>query len=518
MPTHPAIELRLPATDLRRWHLHVATELAARSGRRPRLTLVPARPAPTGLDLLFAFDRIFVGRDTETAVDRLDAAAFAGPEETDGAVDLVVDLAGGTTPTTARLLRPAVQGLPPLEGALAAILDEEVPILTVDTIADGVTHPVARWPVAIEDRQNTLRAASMVMGRLAHLVLCAVEATLTATDPTAARLHIAAPLRAERRRAAPGLTAAPRLFARTFADRVATRLTRLASSRADWRIVWRFRDPATPDHAPDRDPTPFRLVPDDGQRFYADPFPWTEGDRTFLFAEEYPYATGRGILSVCEIDAGGAMTPFRPILEQDCHLSYPNIFAHGGRMWMVPETGSRHTVELWVADAFPDRWSLHSVLLEGLDVYDATLAEIDGRWWMFASSQERWCSTWDALAIWTAPAPTGPWQPLGTAPAVVDVHAARPAGRLFRLADGWRRPVQDSSARYGGGLAVAKILSTDPAAYRETVEHRFATPAPLTGLHTWNQAPLPGRTFETMDIFASTEAFGPERVLDLTPR
>lgn len=504
------VEIRLPRDACRRWHFLVAEGLRAAPSVDVRIRLVAAgAPPPTGLDLLFAFERIFVGRDEPMATDRVDplVADAAGVVP-----DLIVDLAGGDDRGAVPILRPSCLGARPLEGALAAVLDDRVPVLALDLVTTDGERRIGLWPVAVEDRRNALRATSMILGRLAHMVTIAVErhaetglSIADDVDPAPGSVI--------------GASAVTALFLRSLATRIARKLTRLAGgARPDWRTVWRRRDPATAPHAPQNDPTPFRLLADDGARFFADPFPWDMGDHTLLFVEEFPYATGRGILSVCEIDAGGRVTPPRPILEQDCHLSYPQIFAHDGHMWMVPETSGRRTVELWRAERFPDDWRLHAVLLADVDLADATLQEIDGTWWMFGTARCPWGSSWDALHIYEAPSLEGPWTAVSPDPVVVDVRGARPAGRLLRDEKGWLRPVQDSSRDYGCGLAVTRIDRLDPTGFAEHPEIRFATPAPLLGLHTWNLAPGRAGLFEAMDVFADARAFGSERRLDLSPK
>lgn len=510
------VEIRLPAGEVRRWQAHVVATLAAEPGVAVAVVPVEAPPPPAGLDLLFAFERLFVGRDAETAADRVDLGA---PPAAAGTPDLVVDLAGGVVADPAvPVLRPTCRRVRPLDGALIALFDGAVPVLAADLDVAGRARPFARWPVAIEDRRNGLRAVSMVLGRLADLILAAVRALRRAADPATAGLHLADDLRAPAGTPV-GAATVSALFLRSLAERIRGRLTRLAGGeRVDWRVIWRFRDSATPALAPERDPTPFRLLPDDGRRFFADPFPWDDGDRTLLFVEELPYDTGRGRIALVEIDRAGRVSPSRPVLEQDCHLSYPNVFAHDGRMWMIPETSGRGTVELWRADAFPDRWSLHAVLIDGVDLADVTLIERDDGWWMFAAARPKWCSSWDSLVLYHAPALEGPWTPHPADPAVVDVRSARPAGRMIPTPAGWLRPVQDSAAGYGAGLALARIDRLDPERYAETVVGRFHTPAPLRGLHTWNRSEGGGRLFETMDVFADAAAFGAERRLDLAPR
>ncbi|MDK9697216.1 MAG: formyl transferase [Siculibacillus sp.] len=507
------IEIRVDPADLRRWHRRVVEVLAATAGITVHLTPTPRRlPAAAGLDLLFTLERLTHRGLAETAADRLDGdtfTRFVGPERP---VDLVVDLGcDGDVPSRGAHLAVDCGGLPPLDGAVAAILAGETPVLTARLRVDGRARTLARWSLAIEDHRSALRSASMALGRAAHLVLASVEALRATDDAEAVSLHLA-----EGEGTAPpvSMIAATGFVVRTLSARIADRLTRLSNGAPTWATAWRRRDAATPSDRFELDPTPFRFLPDDGRRFYADPFLLADAGRLHLFCEEFPFATGKGVISVATLGENGTFGPVRPVLELDCHLSYPHVFAHAGRVWMVPETSGRRTVELWVSDRLPDRWSPHSVLLDDVDLADATLAEIDGTWWLFGASREPWTSSWEALSIWSAPAPTGPWTPHPGNPTIVDARAARPAGAAFRTAEGWFRPVQDCGRGYGAGLAVARLAELDAHGHRETVIRRIAAP-PLTGLHTWNRAAAGDATFEVIDLHGPRAALVGARRLDL---
>ena len=443
-------------------------------------------------------------------VDRIEA-----PPATplDGRADVILDLVGDDhAPPRGVHLALRCGGLPVLDGAVAAILDDRLPVLEASLSVDGVARPFARWPVAIEDRRSALRSATLILGRAAHLAVAAVEALLAAADPAEATLHLAeVPVTAPAR---PGIGL--EFFASALAAKIAARLSRLAGRRPPtWATAWRRRAGGGDPFRPDRDPTPFRRLPEDGARFFADPFLFTEGGRLHLFVEEFPFATGKGVISHAVLGPDGDFGPPTPVLEMDCHLSYPFVFAHDGHIFMIPETSGRRTVELWVAERFPDRWVRHSILLDDVDVGDATIVEIDGTWWMFGATRAESTSSWEALSLWSAPSPYGPWRRHAHDPAIVDVRAARPAGHVFRSAEGWCRPVQDSARGYGSGLAVARIDELTPTTHRETVIRRFATPPPLLGLHTWNRASLGDDLFEVIDVFADLTAFGDTRPLDL---
>jgi len=499
------LQIHLPIAGLRRWQTRVIETLAG----RPDVTLGVSRgegvDEVVGLDALFDFDRLFVGR-TAAAADRLAAPDFPGPLATP---DLVLDLAGDAeAPAGVPLLRPLCLGLPPLVGALAAVLADRVPVCEMLWCEPGADpRVIERWALAVEERAVTLRAVSQILARLAHLTVAAV------VDRDLAPAH--------RRALAPAVAAArPRPFAaptallRSLADRVRRRLDRLARRPVDWRVITRLRDPAADPLAPERDPTAFHRLVDDGRRFYADPFVHREAGRTWLFVEEFPYATGRGVLSVAEIAADGVVATPRPFLEQDCHLSYPQIFAADGEIWMVPETSGRRTVELWRAVAFPHRWEKHAILVDDVDLGDATVLRRDDGWWMFACRREPGCSSWDALEVRHAPALLGPWREIAPAPAKVDVATARPAGAMIVAGGELLRPTQNSSRGYGCGLGLARVDRLGPDGFAETEVKRLFPPPPIAGLHTWNRIATPTGLVEVMDVFARAEDLGTARRLD----
>jgi hypothetical protein len=200
-----------------------------------------------------------------------------------------------------------------------------------------------------------------------------------------------------------------------------------------------------------------------------------------------------------ELSPNGPLGTPVPVLEQDCHLSYPFLFEEGGVLHMVPETSGRRTVELWRCVAFPGRWEQVATLIEGVDLGDATMVKRSDGWYLFGAVRERWCSSWDALEVWHAPDLIGPWRRIGAGPVMVDVHTARPAGRVLDIGGRLLRPFQSSSGGYGAAMGFAQIDRLDASGYGETVKIRLNPAAPLKGLHTYNRCP----GFEAIDVFGT---------------
>jgi hypothetical protein len=211
-------------------------------------------------------------------------------------------------------------------------------------------------------------------------------------------------------------------------------------------------------------PTP--IMPPPG-RFYADPFLFQREGRRYVFFEDYDSTSGRAVICYLEIDERGQHCAPQLALRQDCHLSYPFVFAEGDDVYMLPETAGHRTVELYRAARFPDEWTLERVLLRDVTATDATLLRHEGRWWLFAALAVDGGRPVDELCLFSSDSLHGQWEPHPLNPVVSDVRSARPAGRIFSRNGQLMRPAQDCSEAYGGRLVFNRIDVLSPTEYRE---------------------------------------------------
>jgi hypothetical protein len=230
-----------------------------------------------------------------------------------------------------------------------------------------------------------------------------------------------------------------------------------------WFVAWSFG----PDAAADSRLYRFRQLEPPPDRYWADPFPVMHRDQYFVFVEEWLRSTRRGHIAVMEIAKDGSAGAPVPVLARDHHLSYPCVFQWRDTFYMVPETAERRRVELYRCVSFPGEWTLDSVLVDDVRAVDATVQEIDGRWWMFVNIGEDGASTYDELHLYYADTPLGPWKPHRRNPVKSDVRSARPAGKLLRSNGDLYRPAQDCAGGYGSGIWLNKVLRLTPDEFRE---------------------------------------------------
>lgn len=227
--------------------------------------------------------------------------------------------------------------------------------------------------------------------------------------------------------------------------------------------------------------------------FYADPFLVREHDRIYCFFESTPLEPVFGQIEVVVLDLNGqVLAPPKLALRCDYHLSYPQVIRHENTWYMLPETSNNKTIEIWIAEEFPCKWTRHATLIDNIAAADATLSQIDGRWWLTAAVKQDCKKYGDKLFAWHADSPLSTnWIPHEQNPIRVDTLYDRPAGELFQHEGRLIRPSQDSVKRYGGAIEFREVSQITPNTYSERCVGRLEFPRGSTfiGTHTINTCP-----------------------------
>jgi hypothetical protein len=482
---HLAIALNPHA--IRRWQIDLADRLRA-LGHRVSLHLSDdAARGPAGLSLLATFEETLYGRHRPLGarLAATDLSALPTDRDGDAAPDLMIDLATGDIRALGpgRRLMLRIEGTAPEAGIARALIDRRAPWVELILVEQGSDPRVIVAGIPAVPNANVLiRGFETVAARLITLVELAVADIERGAD-------------GERVGAIPSGAGALVLDAGVFAianitEKIALKLKRMTQQADQWVVGWReLADDAVIDTLewPAAD---YNWLPDDGLRYYADPFVFEEQGKRYLFVEDYVYAARRGHLSVATWTGAGWSTP-RAIVERPYHLSWPRVFRRDGAIWMIPETSEARTLELYRAVDFPHKWELATVLASDISLADATMIERDDGCWMLASIIDRpGTSSWDGLAVLRADDPLKAWRLTGTGAALIDVRAARPAGEIVERAGHWLRPVQDCSLSYGSGLGIARIDMLGEGQIRQTLVAQLS-PRPdwnAIGVHTLNAA------------------------------
>lgn len=233
----------------------------------------------------------------------------------------------------------------------------------------------------------------------------------------------------------------------------------------------------------------FKSIIPPKDRIWADPHVVYRENRYYVFIEEMLFAENKGFISVFEIDEAGRYTLPEKILEENFHLSYPQIIEWQGEIYMLPEASESGQITLYRCTHFPNQWEKHKTLMKGIDAVDASLVFHSGKWWIFAGVRAvKTASENDNLHIfYSDDLLSGEWKAHENNPVLTDVTRARPGGKIFSSKNNMIRPSQDCSRNYGYGLNLNRINRLSETEYEEhtlvsvTSDHREG----LTGVHTF---------------------------------
>ena len=470
-------------TVTRRWELLLIERLRAAGYGVSVVTLdVSEGPNGSALDRALALGGRRAGTSLAGRAEPVRAAAREPAA-------LAIDLTGESRAMAVPVLRLDFMGRNTLADGLAAMLASgSLPELVarIDGVAVGRAAPM------LEDRVWLGRLANSVLPAAISLILQTVSAFFDKRLKT---------IEVETKPTAP----APNLMrvylpylARGLFGRARSKLMR--DEQVHWRVAYRQADGAGVAETMQLDGAAFTVLPDDGKRFYADPFLVERNGRTFLFVEEFPYATNKGVIAVSELGTDGRFGVPRVVLEESYHLSYPQILAVGDDVIMLPEGSGGRALVLYRAEGFPTRWERDTELLSDTNINDATLLARDGRYWLVGTEQRDGGSSSDTMVIYSAPALRGPWAPHPLNPIVIDRAAARPGGAFIRQNGRVVLPVQDGTREYGGGLGLMDLvrLNDKEAVWGPVRPIGTGTAWDRRGIHTLNRL----GTLEVIDSVA----------------
>lgn len=238
--------------------------------------------------------------------------------------------------------------------------------------------------------------------------------------------------------------------------------------------------------------TNFKFFTPPPDRIWADPFIWAKDDIYYVFMEELVFSEKRGRIICLTINKEFEILANQVVLERPYHLSYPFVFEHNEKLYMIPESGENNGVELYRCVKFPTRWEFEKKLIDNVYAVDATLVQAYEKWWIFANVKDKKDgSTEKILNLYYADHPLADqWTPHPLNPIVNDIRTARPAGRIFWENGNLIRPSQDGSVRYGFALKFNRIVTINENEYIETCEHSFAPPkwSRINAVHTFNES------------------------------
>ena len=217
-------------------------------------------------------------------------------------------------------------------------------------------------------------------------------------------------------------------------------------------------------------------------RFFADPFLIKQDDEYYyILAEEYPFKTEKGVISLLKIDKKEfRLVDKQVLIEEPYHLSFP--FCEENGKTIIPESvGANETFvysfDLNAMKVTDKKKLLDTGLIDGVYYKD----------YLFASKAVN-----PKLDLYAFKKADGLYKELNERkPIISSVVFSRSAGRFFECDGVTYRPTQDCEERYGKRIQITKVDHIDDKGLAYT---------PIKSLDS-SKYPLYNETMHTFNVY-----------------
>lgn len=219
----------------------------------------------------------------------------------------------------------------------------------------------------------------------------------------------------------------------------------------DWSVGHGLSAESLPTVVPDRSKliTPKDLQKSDkNSKFLADPFFIKEKDSFYIFIEHRHFEPFKANLAVLGSSDGEHYQYKGTVLDEPFHLSYPQVFKHKGKFYMVPESAAAEKILLYSTEKFPYGWKVIDTLFAGGRLKDPSIYVSDSLNIMVASDDNL------NMFLFKADSLRGQWRKVKR---ILRGSEARAGGRIFENKGDLILPVQDCARGYGSALSLYKF-------------------------------------------------------------
>ena len=231
-------------------------------------------------------------------------------------------------------------------------------------------------------------------------------------------------------------------------------------------------------------PISFQWVEDlFSDRWFADPFilDVTE-DYYVVLAEDYLDSRKYAVLSRLIIDRHSLrIKDIKQILDVGSHLSFPNIYRRGNRVFVYPENSNGGGLKLYEYD-FDKEELVFVKAITSEPLTDAVILDAGDERFLFATKLPD--PNGSILSVYSLDDDD---DLVACKSIVMDNKTARMGGNFFNVRGLLYRPAQDNNIVYGGAVVLQQVIREE-ASWRFKDIRRIESPHPSfsTGLHTFN--------------------------------
>lgn len=240
----------------------------------------------------------------------------------------------------------------------------------------------------------------------------------------------------------------------------------------------------------------YKLAKAPANQWCADPFAYEADGEHYIFVEQYVNDKEKGCIGYFHFENGVPVNK-GIVIEKSYHMSYPDVFEYDGKYYMIPESSANSTIDLYVAEHFPDRWNKVKSLVHGQKYVDSTVYSEGNQYYLISYTMAGGFE----IHVFSLNMEMQELRLLSKKR--YEKNVARPGGRLFVENGRLMRPAQDCSRKYGEALIIYQV--DDLNKNGEYVEHEVRR-IRASELHV-EKAPervhqlTSDSTFEVVDVY-----------------
>lgn len=233
----------------------------------------------------------------------------------------------------------------------------------------------------------------------------------------------------------------------------------------------------------------YTAIPNDNGSYAADPFVFEDGGIIYIFAEIYIYTKDKGSLGYCRI-IDGKPTHWKVVIEEDYHLSYPNIFRMNHEIYICPESSQNNSVYYYKAIQFPDKWEKCETIINDMSCVDTTFLKTEDQIYGFTLRIDHHLHDLLLFRINEGKVEFSKANPISTDPA-----SARLGGKILKENGMFIRVSQDCTPYYGHGVVFSEMDLNWPYYSEKMIRKMYPEDITISinrkfkkiGIHTYNR-------------------------------
>lgn len=218
----------------------------------------------------------------------------------------------------------------------------------------------------------------------------------------------------------------------------------------------------------------FALATAPDNQWCADPFVYEVDGEHYIFVEQYVNEKEKGCIGYFHFENGVPVNK-GIVIENSYHMSYPDVFEYGGRFYMIPESSANSTIDLYVAEHFPDNWRKLKSLIAGAKYVDSTVYQEGDSFYLISYTMV------GGYEVHVFSLDMEKQELKLISKKRYEKNVARPGGRLFMENGKLMRSAQDCSRKYGEQLIIYEVdaLNQDGAFVEHEVRRINAGSLPV---------------------------------------